>query len=165
LTQAAVSQRIQILEKALNKSLFDRRGGRVVLIERATKLAADLIGGTYQVPPAVTVRQAADDYVTSLRTEGRARKTIVKYRGVFGLFVAHLDRHRVTRLGQVTAGHFDKYRAERKEARHQKTIYCEGVILKQLFKWSKTRKLIADNPLADVKLHKPPLEPKPGPAW
>ena len=31
LTQAAVSQRIQALEKTLNKSLFDRRGGRVLL--------------------------------------------------------------------------------------------------------------------------------------
>lgn len=31
LTQAAVSQRIQALEKALDKSLFDRKGGRVLL--------------------------------------------------------------------------------------------------------------------------------------
>lgn len=40
LTQAAVSQRIQVLEKALNKSLFDRRGGRVVLTEAGRKLYA-----------------------------------------------------------------------------------------------------------------------------
>src|SRR4051794_26299392 len=33
LTQAAVSQRIQSLEKTLGKSLFDRRGGRVALTE------------------------------------------------------------------------------------------------------------------------------------
>ena len=38
LTQAAVSQRIQHLEKALNKSLFDRRGGRVVLTEAGKRL-------------------------------------------------------------------------------------------------------------------------------
>ncbi len=40
LTQAAVSQRIQVLEKTLNKSLFDRRGGRVVLTEAGRKLYA-----------------------------------------------------------------------------------------------------------------------------
>jgi len=40
LTQAAVSQRIQILEKSLNKSLFDRRGGRVILTDAGQKLYA-----------------------------------------------------------------------------------------------------------------------------
>lgn len=40
LTQAAVSQRIQVLEKTLKKSLFDRRGGRVVLTEAGRKLYA-----------------------------------------------------------------------------------------------------------------------------
>ena len=38
LTQAAVSQRIQALEKTLNKSLFDRRGGRVLLTEAGRAL-------------------------------------------------------------------------------------------------------------------------------
>jgi DNA-binding transcriptional LysR family regulator len=40
LTQAAVSQRIQVLEKTLNKSLFDRRGGGVALTESGRKLYA-----------------------------------------------------------------------------------------------------------------------------
>ncbi len=40
LTQAAVSQRIQVLEKFLAKSLFDRRGGRVALTEAGRKLYA-----------------------------------------------------------------------------------------------------------------------------
>lgn len=136
-----------------------------VAIERATKLASELIGGTYQAPPpSVTVQQAVDDYITSLETESRAHKTVVKYRGVFGLFVDYLARHKVTKLAQVTAAHFDRYRAERKETKHQKTVYCEGVIVKQLFKWAKARKLIIDNPLADIKLNKPPLEPKAGPS-
>ena len=134
-------------------------------VERATKLAADLIGGTFQTPPpAVTVKQAADDYIAFLRTEERAKKTVVKYRGVLDLFIEYLERNKVTRLAQVTAAHLDRYRAERKATKHPKTVYCEGVIVKQLFKWARSRKLIADNPLADVKLNKPPLEPKAGPA-
>lgn len=38
LTQAAVSQRIQSLERALGKSLFDRKGGRVALTEAGRRL-------------------------------------------------------------------------------------------------------------------------------
>ena len=105
-----------------------------VAVERATKLAADLTGGTYQQPPPqVTLATAVNDYVTYLETEGRARKTVVKYRGVFALFLDYLAGQRVTHLRQVTAGHLGRYRAERKQTRHQKTIYCEGVIIKQLF--------------------------------
>src|SRR4051812_40563113 len=102
--------------------------------------------------------------MTHLRTDDRARKTVVKSSGVLGRFIADLDRHRVTRLGQVTAGHFDQYRAERKENRHRKTISCEGVIIEQVFKWARGRKRIADNPPADVRLDMPPLEPKEGPS-
>src|SRR6516165_5282363 len=40
LTQAAVSQRIQTLEKALRKSLFQRRGGRVLLTDEGHTLYA-----------------------------------------------------------------------------------------------------------------------------
>lgn len=40
LTQAAVSQRIQALEKSLGESLFQRRGGRVLLTEAGRKLHA-----------------------------------------------------------------------------------------------------------------------------
>jgi integrase len=141
-----------------------RTGNKKVATERATTLAAELAQGVYRsAPPPVTVRQAAADYIEYLMTEDRARKTIVKYRGVFELFAGHLDQHRVTRLSHVTAGHFDKYRAERKATRHAKTVYGEGVIIKQLFKWARSRKLITENPLADIKLHKPPLVPKEGP--
>ncbi len=38
LTQAAVSQRVQALEKALGKSLFQRRGGRVLLTDAGHRL-------------------------------------------------------------------------------------------------------------------------------
>jgi DNA-binding transcriptional LysR family regulator len=38
LTQAAVSQRMQVLERILKKSLFERRGGRVMLTDAGRKL-------------------------------------------------------------------------------------------------------------------------------
>lgn len=130
-----------------------KTSSKKVAVGRATKLAADLTHGTYhRPPPAVPVRQAVDDYMTYLKTEDRARRTVVKYRGVLDRFVEYLAGRRVTRLGQVTAGLFDAYRAKRREERHRKTVYNEGVIIKQLFRWARTRKLIVENPLADIKL-------------
>lgn len=141
-----------------------RTANKKVAIERATKIAADLAGGVFAAAPApVTVRQAVDDYIASLETENRARKTVVKYRGVFELFLAFLEQTRVIKPGQVTAGHFDRFRAERRRERHPKTVTYDGVVVKQLFKWVNIRKLIHENPLADVRLNKPPMVPKEAP--
>jgi integrase len=142
-----------------------KTGNKKTAVERATKLAADLTHGTYSQPPKPTaMSQVSDDYIAFLQTEDRARKTITKYRGVLACFVQFLAKHRVVNLGQVTACHFDRFRSERKATRHRKTVYGESVIIKQIFKWAKTRKLIAENPLADIRLEKPPLEPKLGPS-
>jgi integrase len=69
----------------------------------------------------------------------------------------------VTKLSQLATRHLDLYRAERAAVRHRKTLYVEGVILKQWTKWCTSRRFVASNPLAEVKLVKPMLEPKGGP--
>jgi integrase len=139
-----------------------RTTNKKVAKDRALAIANDLVHGQYQPPPAaVDVADAYDQYLTYLMTENRAKKTLVKYRGVFENFTSFLAKNGVTKLGQVTALHFDRFRASRTGVKHSKTLYTEGVILKQLFRWAKTRKLIAENPLADVKLHKPKPGPKP----
>lgn len=133
-------------------------------IKRATKLAVQLDDGTFRRPaPAAPVRQAIDDYVAYLSAEGRARKTTVKYQGVLNAFATFLAGHRVTKLSQLATRHLDLYRVERAAVRHRKTLYVEGVILKQWTKWCMSRQLVASNPFAAVKLVKPILEPKGGP--
>lgn len=42
-------------------------------------------------------------------------------------------------------------------------MYNDGILIKQLMKWAKSRKLIRENPIADYKMVKPPLVPKEGP--
>jgi integrase len=139
-----------------------RTANKKVAKDRALTIAANLARGQYQsAPEAVAVALAADQYLSYLTTENRAKKTLVKYAGVFKNFTMFLTRNGVTKLGQVTALHFDKFRAQRTGVKHPKTLYTEGVILKQLFRWAKTRKLVAENPLADVKLHKPKPGSKP----
>ena len=135
-----------------------------VAVQRAMQLELDLARGTFhQPPPAVTVKQAADDYLAFLRTESRARKTLVKYRGVLDNLVVFLTAQRATHLTQLTAATFDRFRASRKPDHHPKTLYCEGVIIKQFVKWCKSRKLLVENPLDECKLTKPHSEPKEGP--
>ena len=142
-----------------------KTANKKVAMERATILAGKLLHGGYQPSPAaVSLRDAGDEYISFLETEGRARKTIVKYRGVFVKLFDYLAELRVTRLSQMLPGHFDRYRSVRKQTCKEKTLYTEGVICKQFFRWAKSRKLVSENPLVDIKLKKPPLVPKPAPS-
>jgi len=141
-----------------------KTSNKKVAIERATKLAASLVDGSYHRPvPSVTIAESMDAYVEHLQTEGRARKTIVKYRGIFGVLLSFLRESGVTRMGQFTAIHFDRFRAHRKQDHHLKTLYTEGIVIKQFFRWARRRKLVLNNPLDDIKLSKPKLVPKAGP--
>jgi integrase len=141
-----------------------RTANKKYALQRALKLDAELASGIYQQPPPpVTTRQAAADYLTHLKTEGRARKTLVKYRGILDTLIVFVESHRAAQLGHLTASLFDRFRAHRAEGRHPKTMYTEGVVVKQFLRWAKSRKLIVENPVVDVKLSKPPLQPKEGP--
>jgi integrase len=141
-----------------------RTRAKKVALQRALKLDAELAAGTYhQPPPPVTVRQAAGDYLSYLQAENRAPKTLVKYRGILDTLVAFVESQRATRLGQFTAGLFDRFRCHRARDRHPKTMYTEGIVLKQFLRWAHSRKLLTENPIAAVKLSKPALEPKGGP--
>jgi site-specific recombinase XerD len=127
-------------------------------------LAVELASGSYEQPlPDVLICPAIEDYLGFLKTADRARKTQVKYRGILTVFREFLAKQRVTLLRQFTAAHFDRFRAERKEDHHAKSLYGESVVIKRFMKWCKSRKLIRENPIGDYKLVKPPLVPKAGP--
>jgi integrase len=133
-------------------------------VRRATKLANDLLCGTFQtVVKPVTLTETVERYLAHLRTEGRAKRTIVKYAGVLALFTEFVGRAHNNRLDRVSATHFDDFRTERAAKKHRKTVYTQSIVIKQFMKWARTRKLIAENPLAEVKIDKPKLEKHPGP--
>ena len=136
-----------------------------VATERATRIASELVSGTFAKAPAeVPISEAATDYIRTLEVDGRAKKTVIKYRGILRGFSALLRQHHVVRMKQITARHFDVYREDRKKIRHPKTVYTESVVVKQFTKWARTRKLIVDDPLAGIKLGKPARESKPVPS-
>jgi site-specific recombinase XerC len=72
-----------------------------------------LASGTYQQPPpVVSVAQAVEDYLGYLKTESRAPKTLLKYRGILTTLRDFLASQRVTRLHQFAATHFDRFRPD-----------------------------------------------------
>jgi integrase len=129
--------------------------------QRAVRLASELASGSYVTAPVAkpTLSRAVDDYLDYLKTENRRRKTLIKYGGVLQSFVHFATTHRVKFLAQLSATLFDQFRAARRDSLSAKSIYNESVIIKQLLKWCKSRRLIAENPLTDIKLCKPPVQP------
>src|SRR4051812_18067787 len=74
-----------------------------IALRKAMKLDLQLTGGEFRQPPApITIPAAVEDYLACLRTAGRARKTLVKYEGIFKLFIAFLAANRVSKLSQFT---------------------------------------------------------------
>jgi integrase len=141
-----------------------KTANKKVAMERATKLAATLVDGTYHRPaPAAAIAATVESYIEFLKTEGRAIKTIVKYRGIFDNLISFLIAQNVTRMGQFTALHFDRFRSHRRQDHQPKTLYTEGVVIKQFFRWARRRKIILENPVEDIKLSKPKRVPKGGP--
>ena len=119
-----------------------------VAMGRGTKLAATLVDGTYHRPvPAVTIAETTDSYIEYLKTEDRARKTISKYRGIFDALLNFLREHGVTCMGQVTATHFDKFRAYHKQDHAVKSLYTDSIVVKQLFRWLGEREFVRVHPI------------------
>ncbi len=106
------------------------------------RFEVSLADGTSIKPlPKVLIQDTVKDYLDYLQIEGRARKTLVKYRALLNTLAGFLAAQGITQLSQVTAVHFDKFRAMRKPDHHHKTMYAEGVIVKQFFRWARKRKL------------------------
>ena len=142
-----------------------RTKNKKIAIQRAVKLEASLLAGTHQqAPPRSTIRQAITCYIEHLTTEGRRPKTTVKYAGVLNNFAEFGEARGFNCLAQVTPARFDEYRADRRQNHSPKSMFNDGVIIKQFIRWCRTRRLIADNPLEECKLRKPPMVPKDRPS-
>ena len=143
-----------------------KTANKKVALPRALRLDAQLGAGTFQErPPVVTIEQAVADFLSLAETEGRRRSTRKKYKGIFKIWTAFLKEHGITRLGHFNASLFDSFRAFRKQkGKKRSTRHTEDKLIKQLFRWAKSRRLLAENPVADYKLDRPRLEPKGGPS-
>lgn len=137
-----------------------KTGNKNVAMKRALELAARLNAGDYHTAPPVTVKDTSNAYLAYQKTEGRARRTLVRYTGELTTFAEYAAQQGVTKLSKVTMALLDGYRAERLRDHDPATVYHETMVILQLFRWAKKRQMLATNPLTDYETHKPPRKHK-----
>ncbi len=132
---------------------------------RAARLDAELAAGTWgRPPPAVPVAEAVAAYLDHLGADGRAPRTLAKYRHVLGRVAALAAARRAATLADVDRRFADAYLRARADAgAAPKTRYTEAVIVRQLVNFALSRDLLAADPLKGWRVKKP--KPTPQPCW
>jgi integrase/recombinase XerD len=132
---------------------------------RAIQLEAEIIEGRYQrTPRPPALADVVDSYKQHLRTEGRAKKTLVKYDKILQRLLDLAEMRRARTIQDVTLVFVDSYRDARVQAGvAAKTLFTETVIIRQLVNFALSRSLIATDPLKGLRLNKP--RPTTQPCW
>lgn len=75
-----------------------------------------------------------------LETEGRRRKTIVKYIGILDRFIGFAKTQGIVNTKDVKLTLIDNHRAERGKSLSPKSMHHEGSLLKLFFAWCAERR-------------------------
>lgn len=132
---------------------------------RALRLEAEVLDGSAagQIKSA-TLREALEMYQQHLTTERVKAKTVNKYRTVLGRLLQIADNAGLRTMDQISVVTLDDYRHARVVAgRADKTIYNETIIIRQFVKFARSRRLMAGDPLAGVRISEP--KPTLQPCW
>ncbi|RLS86279.1 MAG: hypothetical protein DWI06_00275 [Planctomycetota bacterium] len=134
-------------------------------IEMAEKMSLEIAKGDFKAQPAkVSLDSGVELYLRMVQSEERSRKTLVKYTQVLKELRGLLSKKGVNYLCQIDSSDFDDYRIHRKAMLSGKTVYNECVIFKQFMKFCKSRKLIPENPIAELRLNKPKANKRKAPS-
>ena len=135
---------------------------KALLIER------ELLAGEHKSQRrSPLISEVTGQYVDHLRSEGRAEKTIRKYQFCFTLLVDIAERRNIRRISQLDMRLVDQYRAERKKGgagrrpSKPKTVHNDTVTIRQLINFARKRRLLSEDPLADLDIKKPNRTPQP----
>ena len=128
---------------------------------RAQILEGKLAAGEYAPPPkAITIASSIEQFMTSMKANAKARKTIVKYQGELGTFRGFSAQRGAVMLNHITPALFEEYLAYRRKTHAEKTIYTGAIIIKGFVKWAVDRSMLGRNPLKVCRLTKPYVAPK-----
>ena len=131
--------------------------GKSMLIDT---LLSWMQGRKFSILWKVVLAFGVESYLKMVQSEGRSKKTYSKYKQVLNQFKGLLEKRGAKYLNQINPTDFDDYRINRKVNKSPKTIYTEAVVIKQFLKFCKSRKLIPENPLAELRLSKPKANKK-----
>jgi integrase len=132
---------------------------------RAVQLEAEIAEGRWQPPCApVSLTEAMDAYLDSLRGQDRAPTTVRKYVQILKRLVEWATGEGITRLAQLDLKSIDRYRSMRAlEGAKAKTKYVELVLIRQLVNFALSRDMVAVDPLKGFRVAKP--KPTTQPCW
>jgi len=141
-----------------------KTSNKKIAIDRAMKIEHELLEGTFhKADSEIKLETAIENYLDHLKTEGRARKTIVRYRGELYALRDFQRSKKKKLLRQISPILFDQFREIRKRDHTLLTLYHEGTVCKTFLYWCVSRELLKQSPLKDYKLVKPPRRVKPSP--
>jgi site-specific recombinase XerD len=102
------------------------------------------------------------EYLKYLETEGRAHRTLTKYRRVLAFTESLAGELRLTTLDEIDLRFIDAYRHRLvNNGKAPKTVFSETMIVRQLINFALSRKHLRTDPLASLKLKKPKTPPQP----
>ena len=133
--------------------------------ERVAVIEAELKHPSFPAAQRKTTLEGAGRlYLSHLETEGRAKRTLGKYRKTLQRLITVANSQQIERLDAVNLLFVDSYRRARTLAgAAPKTLHNEVTFLKQIVNYALSRELILSNPMKGLKLKRP--KPNPQPFW
>jgi integrase len=135
---------------------------------KAIRIDAEISVGRYAKQlKAPTIESVAVAYLSYLRTERKAKKTLQKVELVKRRLLDLAERRKAKSILDINLAFIDAYRAEAVAREHKpaqpKTVLNETVVIRQIVNFALSRKLITTDPLQGLKLKK--VKSKSQPCW
>ena len=136
----------------------NRRAAESKARELEEKLRKREFRGTATEDLATAVQESIRQYIASKEADGCSRKTIVKYSGELLNFASYLKEHQgIVALRALTLRHVDLYKIYRRDVDglDAYTVCNHLIIIKGWFGWCREQRMIAANPLSELKIRQP----------
>ncbi len=121
------------------------------------KIDYTLVKGESNQTTDLSIVEAIELYINWLRTERRAKSSILLYQGELKSFHAFCGIKKILRLSEIKASTLDAYRSDRTSKVAVKTLYHESVVIKQFLTSCESCGYLSKNLLIKVRITKPPL--------
>jgi integrase len=145
------------------RSLKTRSKKEAILRAQRIEQEIDLDSGVTRVEPA-RVEQVIREYLEFAEADGRAKKTLLKYRQVCNQILAEAVRQDRLRVDQLDQRFADAFQGRlHRDGLQQKSIYNRMTILRSVVLFAFRRKMTPTDPMAGLRLKRP--KPTVQPVW
>ena len=140
--------------KHCRKSL--KTSNKKIATVKAVKLASELSSGEYQVVKTnILIEDAIEKYFSSKENDPVRESSITKYRNDLKNLLGYCDERGVKYLTEIVPSFFDEYRRVKGKIWGPNTLHNSSKTCKSFLDWCKSRHLVSQNSLENLKLRKP----------